>query len=207
MEFRIFSIFIPAKHYTTLTANTRHTHLTDEELLAAYRKSNDNEWLGHLLQRYTGLLLGVALKYLKEKLAAEDAVQQVFLKALTHMPKEEIQNFKGWLYILMRNHCLQQLRDRNVNTDDAALNYIAVPANEAEELQQHEFTLQQMEDCLGELNTEQRTTITLFYLQKKSYEQIITQTGYTFMQVKSFIQNGKRNLKTILLKKLGNRQQ
>ncbi len=189
-----------------MTANARHTNLTDEELIAAYRKSNDNEWLGHLLQRYTGLLLGVALKYLKEKLAAEDAVQQVFLKALTHMPKEEIQNFKGWLYILMRNHCLQQLRDKNQNTDDTALSYIAVPANEAEELQQHEFTLQQMEDCLGELNNEQRTTITFFYLQKKSYEQIITETGYTFMQVKSFIQNGKRNLKTILLKKLGQKQ-
>ena len=69
-------------------------------------------WLGYLLQRYTALLLGVALKYLKNKTYAEDAVQQVFEKVLTHMPKEDILNFKGWLYILMRNHCLQQLRDK-----------------------------------------------------------------------------------------------
>jgi RNA polymerase sigma factor (sigma-70 family) len=186
-----------------LTGNTRYIHLTDEELIIAYRKSNDNEWLGHLLHRYTALLFGVAMKYLKDKIPAEDAVQQVFLKALTHLPKEDILNFKGWLYILMRNHCLQQLRDKAINTDDAALGNIAVHTHESEELLQHEYTLQQMEECLELLNTEQRTTITLFYLQKQSYEQIITQTGYTFMQVKSFIQNGKRNLKAILIKKLG----
>ncbi len=186
-----------------MTGDTRHKNLTDEELLLAYRKSDDNQWLGYLLQRYTALLLGVALKYLKDRELAEDAVQQVFLKALTHLPKEQILNFKGWLYILVRNHCLQQLRDKPGSADDSALGQLAVSADEGEELMQHEYTLQQMESCIGLLSTEQRTTITMFYLQKQSYEQIISQTGYTFMQVKSFIQNGKRNLKTILLKKLG----
>ncbi len=186
-----------------MTGDTRHENLTDEELLLAYRKSDDNQWLGYLLQRYTALLLGVALKYLKDRELAEDAVQQVFLKALTHLPKEQILNFKGWLYILVRNHCLQQLRDKPGSADDSALGQLAVSADEGEELIQHEYTLQQMESCIGLLSIEQRTTITMFYLQKQSYEQIISQTGYTFMQVKSFIQNGKRNLKTILLKKLG----
>lgn len=181
--------------------DNRHKHLTDEELLMAYRKSDDNQWLGYLLQRYTGLLLGVAMKYLKDQEQSEDAVQQVFLKALTHLPKEEILNFKGWLYILIRNHCLQQLRDKHAYTGDAALGTIAI-TDQAEDLKHHEYTLQQMEASIPLLNLEQRTTITLFYLQKQSYEQIIAQTGYTFMQVKSHIQNGKRNLKIILLKKL-----
>ena len=86
-----------------------HTALTDEELLQRYRESGNAEWLGHLLQRYTMLMLGVALKYLKQKEQAEDAVQQVFYKTLTHLPEGEILNFKGWLYVLMRNHCLQLL--------------------------------------------------------------------------------------------------
>ncbi len=183
-----------------------HTTLSDEELILAYRRDDDNQWLGYLLQRYTALLLGVALKYLKDKTQAEDAVQQVFIKVLTHLPKEQILNFKGWLYILMRNHCLQQLRDKTYNIDDSALKHIPDHANNDEEIKWHEHTLQQMNEAIELLNEEQRKTIVLFYLKKCSYEQIIEQTGYTFMQVKSYIQNGKRNLKTILLKKLGERQ-
>ena len=185
-----------------MTGDNRYSKLSDEELLHTFRKTGDNLWLGQLLQRYTTLLLGVAMKYLKDRDSAEDAVQQVFLKVLTHIPKEEINNFKGWLYILMRNHCLQLLRDKTYNTDTEVLNGIAAPVNEHEALKAHEYTLQQMEEGIELLHEEQRVTITLFYLHKKSYEQITAETGYSFMQVKSFIQNGKRNLKMILLKKL-----
>ena len=169
-----------------------------------FRASGDNQWLGYLLQRYTALLLGVALKYLKDKPLAEDAVQQIFLKALTHLPQEDILNFKGWLYVLMRNHCLQQLRDKTYNTNEAALAQLPVTEPDKEEIQWQEHTLQQMNEAIRQLNEEQQKTIVLFYLKKYSYEQIIAQTGYTFMQVKSYIQNGKRNLRTILLKNPGN---
>jgi RNA polymerase sigma-70 factor (ECF subfamily) len=141
------------------------------------------------------------MKYLKNKVQAEDAVQQVFMKVLTHMPQEEIHNFKGWLYILMRNHCLQQMRDKTYHTDETALAQVAVLEADKDEMAWQDRTLGQMEEAIEQLNEEQRKTIVLFYLKKYSYEQIIAQTGYTFMQVKSFIQNGKRNLKTILLKK------
>jgi len=183
-----------------------NTSLTDEELLHNYRADGDNQWLGYLLLRYTTLLFGVALKYLKDKNQAEDAVQQVFEKVLTHFPKEDIYNFKGWLYILMRNHCLQQLRDKSYNADQAAWEHLPVTETDKEELLWHDHSLQQMEDAIQLLNEEQKSTIVLFYLKKYSYEQIIAKTGYTFMQVKSFIQNGKRNLKTILSKKLGDRR-
>jgi RNA polymerase sigma factor (sigma-70 family) len=175
---------------------------TDEELLALYRSSGDNAWLGTLLQRYTLLLLGVAMKYLKDKVIAEDAVQQVFEKALLHLPKEEIQNFKGWLYILMRNHCLQQLRDRHYNMGDEALQHVADTTTDKELLQLQDKALAHMEDALQELNEEQRSCIVQFYLEKKSYQQITDSTGFSFQQVKSYIQNGKRNLKLILLKAL-----
>lgn len=173
--------------------------------MRAYRADEDTQWLGYLLQRYTTLLLGVALKYLKDKPQAEDAVQQIFLKVLTNIPREEILNFKGWLYILMRNHCLQQLRDKNHHTDESMLAYVPATETDKEEIQWKEYNLQQMEEAIDELHEEQRKTIILFYLKKYSYEQIIEQTGYNFMQVKSYIQNGKRNLKTILLKRTGRR--
>ena len=188
-----------------MPVNKPYDHLSDEALLAAYRADSDKAWLGVLLQRYTALLLGVALKYLKEKAQAEDAVQQVFLKALTHLPKEEILNFKGWLYILMRNHCLQQLRDKTYNADESAIAHIPAHDTDVKALEWQEQTIDQMNEALQTLAEEQRITITLFYLEKCSYEQVIEKTGYTFMQVKSYIQNGKRNLKSILLKKTGNR--
>lgn len=161
--------------------------------------------MGVLLQRYTALLLGVAMKYLKDRTMAEDAVQQVFEAALTHLPAQPILNFKGWLYILMRNHCLQQLRSKTYTAGEELIEALPYDAGTGtQEAHQLEHTLQQMTEAIEQLSEEQRSTITLFYLQRHTYEQIIERTGYTFMQVKSYIQNGRRNLKTILSKKLGN---
>lgn len=191
-----------------LTRANQHmdnSRLTDEDLLNAWRTDGDNRRLGTLLQRYTTLLYGVAMKYLHDTGMAEDAVQQVFEKVLTHLPQDGISNFKGWLYVLMRNHCLQLLRDRGRFTSDEVLPQIASHTEDAEEVKWQEYTLRQLEEAITELAAGQRTCIELFYLKKNSYEQIIAQTGYTFMQVKSYIQNGKRNLKTLLLKRTGRR--
>ena len=189
-----------------LEINTKYQTLDDEALLQAYRRSSDNECLGYLLQRYTMLLLGVGMKYLKDKDEAQDAVQQVFLKAIMHFPKGEILNFKGWLYVLMRNHCLQMLRGATYKTDEQVLANLSDTGSESKEaLLEHEYTLEQMNEALEDLNEEQRVSVVMFYLKKMSYQQIMEQTGFTFTQVKSYIQNGKRNLKLILIKKLGNR--
>jgi RNA polymerase sigma factor (sigma-70 family) len=190
-----------------LANNAPYTGQSDEELLQAFRDSGDNQWLGLLLQRYTLLLLGVAMKYLKDRDEAQDAVQQVFMKAITHLPQGEIQNFKGWLYVLMRNHCLQLLRDKSYKVPEEVLGNIAAAANGMEDIRWHEYTLEQMNLALQELNKDQKNCVVLFYLEKKSYQQVMEQTGFNFAQVKSFIQNGKRNLKIILLKKLGNTPQ
>lgn len=185
-----------------MASPSQYSTLPDEELLQTYRSTGDNQWLGILLQRYTGLLLGVAMKYLKDRTLAEDAVQHVFETTLTKLPTGAIANFKGWLYILMRNHCLQHIRDKAYNTDESAMEGIADTLGSHETIQWHEYTLVQLEAALEEINEEQRKAITLFYLHKQTYEQIIEKTGFTFMQVKSYIQNGKRNLRTILMKKL-----
>lgn len=185
-------LLLPPDQYTTLT---------DEDLLLRYHSSRNNEWLGYLLQRYTTLLLGVAMKYLKDRTLAEDAVQQVFLKALTHMPQGEMQNFKGWLYILMRNYCLQQLRDKSYNAGEAMLVNIPEKGTDLEEIQWKDNTLAQLEEAVEQLNEEQKYCLKAFYLQKQPYQAIMDKTGYSFAQVKSYIQNGKRNLKLILLQK------
>ena len=176
-------------------------HITDNELIERFLSDQNKEWLGILLERYTLLLLGVCMKYLKQEEAAKDAVQQVFLKALNEIGKYPIQYPKSWLYKVACNHCLMQLRDQKTSlplADNAPL--IEEPSN-IQEHQEKELNLSLLETCITELNKEQQTCITLFYLQKQSYHAIADATGMSVLQVKSHIQNGKRNLKILMVKK------
>jgi RNA polymerase sigma-70 factor (ECF subfamily) len=61
--------------------------------------------------------------------------------------------------------------------------------------------LEWMGQSLEELGKEQKLCVILFYLEKRSYQEIALTTGYTLMQVKSYIQNGKRNLRLSIEKK------
>jgi RNA polymerase sigma factor (sigma-70 family) len=183
-------------------SSDRYAHMTDQDLLERFYQDRDNQWLGIVLQRYTLLLLGVCMKYLKNEEEARDAVQQIFLKSLTELGKYKVQYIKSWLYMVAKNHCLMQLRDRTINTPIEKEELTADAPAAIKELQEKEITLSLLESSLEELNTEQKTCVTLFYLQKKSYQSIAEQTGYSLLQVKSYIQNGKRNLKMLVEKKM-----
>jgi RNA polymerase sigma factor (sigma-70 family) len=177
--------------------------MTDQELLERYYDSRENDWLGILLQRYTLLLLGVCMKYLKEEEEARDCVQQIFIKVITELGKYRVVYFKSWIYTIARNHCLMKLRDQHghpVELSDAML----AAWDEEPGSKQHwekEQWLEWMGQSLEELGKEQKLCVILFYLQKRSYQDIATATGFTLMQVKSHIQNGKRNLKLLMEKR------
>jgi len=185
--------------------SSRYDHITDNELLEYYYRDDSTEWIGILLERYTLLLLGVCMKYLKNEAEARDAVQQVFLKVLTEVSKKyEITYFKSWLYMVAKNHCLMKLRAQQGKYVTEIQDYHVPSAGteEREDLLQHEQTFVYLEEALQELNEEQKQCVILFYLKKMSYQQVAQQTGYSMLQVKSYIQNGKRNLRIILEKKL-----
>lgn len=182
----------------------KHNHLTDQELLEQFYSRQDNEWLGILLQRYTLLLLGVSMKYLKNEEEAKDSVQQIFLKVIQELQKYKVEYFKSWLYMVAKNHCLMKLRDKQGKlTAEINERVAATPGEETDQqsLLMNEQTLSLMEVSLKELNPEQQQCVTLFYLQKKSYQEVSEETGFTLLQVKSYIQNGKRNLKLLIEKK------
>lgn len=183
----------------------KYAHISDEQLLDHFYRDHDNAWLGILLQRYTLLLLGVCMKYLKNEEEAKDSVQQVFLKVIQEMHKYRVVYFKSWVYMVAKNYCLMKLRDRQGKiTTEINERLTAAPQEETDRqtLIQNDHTLELMEAALKELNREQQQCVTLFYLQKKSYQEISQQTGYSLLQVKSYIQNGKRNLKILIEKKL-----
>ncbi len=188
--------------YFQVVSKYRYNHITDSELLNKFYSDKDTQWLGILLQRYTFLLLGVCMKYLKNEEAAKDAVQQIFLKAIVELEKYKVTYLKSWLYMVAKNHCLMNLRDRHIFIPVEERTEIIAAETNPEERINKEATLTILEKALSELNREQKTCVTLFYLQKKSYQDIVDTTGYTLLQVKSFIQNGKRNLKLLVEKKM-----
>ncbi|MBO9571571.1 MAG: sigma-70 family RNA polymerase sigma factor [Chitinophagaceae bacterium] len=177
--------------------------MTDQELLDKFYKDHDNNLLGILFERYTLLLFGLSMKYLKNEEEAKDAVQQVFLKAITELKKYRVQYFKSWLYMVAKNHCLMKLRERNRFSSEIKEEMVTVEdiSNIGEHVEKDK-RLELMSNSIEQLNTEQKQCVTLFYLEKKSYQEISAILGYSILQVKSYIQNGKRNLKIIMEKKI-----
>ena len=170
--------------------------IDDKTLLARFHAEGDNAWLGILLERYTALLFGVCMKYLKHEEDARDSVQQIFLKVISEMHKYEVEYFKSWLYMVAKNHCLMKLRDKKIYT--AELNEQAMTRPDEKLLhaaKEREITLDRMESAMLKLNPEQRKAVEMFYFEKKSYQQIADEENISVMQVKSNIQNGKRNLR------------
>jgi RNA polymerase sigma-70 factor (ECF subfamily) len=192
-------------NYFPFVKADKYQHITDQELLEQFYNDHNNEWLGILLQRYTLLLLGVSMKYLKNEEDAKDSVQQIFLKVIQELQKYKVEYFKSWLYMVAKNHCLMKLRDRQGKiTTEINDRLAAKPGEETDQqtLIQTDYTLDLMEAALKELNAEQQQCVTLFYLQKRSYQEVSDETGYSMLQVKSYIQNGKRNLKLLIEKKM-----
>ncbi|QJB30226.1 sigma-70 family RNA polymerase sigma factor [Chitinophaga oryzae] len=184
--------------------NSAIQQLTDQELLQRFKTDQNSEWIGVLFDRYALLLLGMCMKYLKNEEDARDAVQQIFLKVLSDVNKHEIQFFRAWIYQVAKNYCLMQLRQQHLKyreeiTDKHAGELAADPEDQRSH-QEKDVLLNSMEQALNFLNPEQKVCVELFYLQKKSYQEIADQTSFSLLQVKSYIQNGKRNLKLILEK-------
>ncbi|MBP7109922.1 MAG: sigma-70 family RNA polymerase sigma factor [Chitinophagaceae bacterium] len=177
--------------------NISHNSLSDKELVALYKESGDMAVLGELYQRYMELVYGVCLKYYKDPETAKDSVMQIFEELVPKLRKHEVENFKPWLHQVAKNHCLMQLRTpKNMKTVE--FKYELVQSEDNVHLNgvlEKEENFKKLEFCLGTLTNEQRETVKLFYLDGKCYNEIVEITGLEWNQVRSFIQNGRRNLK------------
>ena len=180
---------------------SRHDDTADIQLLASYRKSGDLAVLGKLYQPYMGLVYGVCLKYLKDEEQCKDAVMQIFEELIDKVTRHEIKQFRGWLYVLARNYCLMQLLSAKkydvVGIDDVMENTIVLHPDDTDD---KEHTMKALERCMDKLPKAQKQSVDMFYYNNKCYKEIVDKTGYTLNEVKSYIQNGKRNLKICLEK-------
>jgi RNA polymerase sigma factor (sigma-70 family) len=177
--------------------NISHPSLTDKELVALYKQSDDMNALGELFQRYMDLIYGVCLKYFKEPELAKDSVMQIFEELVPKLKKYEVDNFRGWLHQVAKNYCLMQLRTpKNLKTVEFKTDFVQSEENvHLNGVFEKEENFKKLEYCLGTLTEQQREAIRLFYLEGKCYNEIVEITGQDWNQVRSCIQNGRRNLK------------
>jgi RNA polymerase sigma-70 factor (ECF subfamily) len=182
---------------------------SDENLVVNYQNTKNNLVVGELFKRHSLLCFTVCVKYLKDEDAAHDATMNIFEKLFIDLQKHQITNFKSWLHTVCKNHCLILLRKPNVlvsiNEDEEENENLFMQLsnilNHEDDKQEKEEKLQAVENAILGLKDKQKQCIELFYLKQKSYVEIAAITGYSENEVKSYIQNGKRNLKIILEQK------
>lgn len=195
----------PVNMTNPLTDNNIFDHLSDEELTGIYRESGQREIMGEVYKRYTHLVLGVCIKYLKNRDDARDTAMEVFERLFVSLRKYEVHNFKSWLFTVTKSHCAMMLRQRkkegiSVGWEDHLFTEVMENGHFL-----HHTTEDELEDrirklhyALNNLSPGQQQCVLLYYFDEKSYQEIENQTGYSANQVKSNLQNGKRNLKLAL---------
>lgn len=176
----------------------------EQKLIRAYKETTSLEILGKLYAPYMHLVYGLCLKYLKDPSDAQDAVMVIFEMLVEKLSKHEVLHFKSWLYVLSKNHCLMEIRKNKKSTSkrigDFSLDFMENqyhlhPINESI---RDEDNIERLNVCIEQLKSTQKECVELFYLEKKSYLEIVEITTYELKKVKSAIQNGKRNLKTCM---------
>jgi RNA polymerase sigma-70 factor (ECF subfamily) len=186
-----------------LEISGKHKEKSDEELLEKFRLSVNLDLLGELFARNMHLVYGVSLKYFKDRDEAQDAVMNIFEKLITDLPKHKVQNFKSWLYVLTKNHCLMEIRSRK--STDRKLEGLKIEqefmesADEMHPIDREDNSIEDaLKDCIEKLKSEQKQCIELFYYKKLCYQEVAEELNMDEKKVKSYLQNGKRNLKICL---------
>lgn len=178
---------------------------TDEDLLALLKKTQKLEYFQQLYERYIPLVYGLCLKYLKDAELSQDAVMDIYEDLAKKVARYEIDVFKNWLYSVVRNHCFALLKenkkeiivnfDSNLMESDSLIDLLGEENSDEEKAQA-------VNACIEQLPEPQRISIMAFFFDNKSYAEIVDLTSYNLKSVKSYIQNGRRNLKICLEKKL-----
>ena len=191
-----------------LEISGKHPDSTDEDLLRQFQRTGSLDTLGELYSRYMHLVYGVSLKYLEDRDEAKDTVMQIFEKLASDLPGQEVRNFKSWLYVLTKNQCLMQIRSQKSEAGRMEKYKIEQEFMESGQdlhpLDKEDHSVEDaLKKCIEQLKNEQKQCIELFYYEKLCYQEIAALLKIDEKKVKSYLQNGKRNLKICLERKNG----
>jgi RNA polymerase sigma-70 factor (ECF subfamily) len=179
------------------------TKVPDETLLFKYQECGDLQILADLYQQYMDVVYGVCLKYLRTPDDAKDAVINIYEELIIKVKKHQVEHFKAWLYQLAKNHCLMILRKKKTFPIEIDSELVQLKdESHLEEAMTKEAHLTIMQECINQLVSQQKIAIELFYFKEKCYKEIAETTKMDVNKVKSFIQNGRRNLKICMDNKI-----
>ncbi|MCA5005627.1 RNA polymerase sigma factor [Sphingobacterium bovistauri] len=175
---------------------------SDESLLTKHLSTDDLAVLGELYARHSEMVYYVCLRYFKDEEKSKDAVMQLFEQLIVKIKKQEIKDFPKWLYVVAKNFCLMELRSAKNNFEISTNEFVEFMPNlhPQDSYIEKEERLSQLESCIEKLPEKQRMSIDLFFINQKCYKEVVEITGFSMNDVKSYIQNGKRNLKNCMEK-------
>jgi len=181
------------------------SQLSDEQLVARYRDGDDMDALAFLFDKYLDLIFGVCMKYFKQPQDSEDGTMAVFEVLVVKLKTHDVHNFKSWLYVLTKHYCLQKLRQRGKtltkNSEDILMQLVdEVHPDDVYLIESRENGLR---ECIQQLPADQKRTVQLFYFESQSYVEIADTMSVDKEKGRSFIQNGRRNLRVCMNKKNG----
>ncbi len=179
-----------------------HRNLSEADNLASFKATGDLEVLGKIYEPYMDMVFAVCYKYLRNSEESKDAVMQIFEQLIIKLRNHKVDNFRSWLHSLARNHCLMQIRATGSAQFENSDSFFMENRIELHQDSEHDFEIDEklngLEKCMEKLNIEQKTSVQLFYIEEKCYQEVAEITGFELSKVKSYIQNGKRNLKMCL---------
>ena len=177
-------------------------NISDTVLLEQYQSTVDLKILGELYARHSEMVYYVCLRYFKDEEKSKDAVMQIFEQLIIKVHKQDIKDFTKWLYVVVKNFCLMDIRSHKKNIEIPMDDFVEFSINlhQVDDYTEKEEQLTKLERCVGKLPDKQKAAVDLFFIQEKCYKDIVEMTGYSMNEVKSFIQNGKRNLKNCMEK-------
>lgn len=186
--------------------------LPDADLIKQFQRDQQRICVSVLYRRYEHLVYGNAAQYFPDHNDRQDIVGEVFEKVMRKLPTTQVESFSSWLFVMTRNVCISRLRKRPPEQSSSD-NWEEVEKKSGQFMENAAVTrlmnegdperqLTLLRQALAELNGEQRQCVQLFFLEEKSYREIAELTAFPIKKVKSMLQNGKRNLRIQLSKKM-----
>ena len=186
---------------------------SDEELLAR-AGDGDKEALEDLFRRYRLVAYRVAYRLLGHEADALDAVQEAFIKALTHLPSfQGRSSFKTWLLRVVSNAALDLGRQRGrreclsleaAELRENDLSLLLVPDESAAQLDRSELRMM-LDQALLTLSDAQRQTFVLHAEAGLSYREVAEVMNISIGTVMSRLFYARQKLRSHLADKLSPR--
>lgn len=170
---------------------------TDLELRQSLARGQYREAFERLLELYKEKVFHLACSMLGNETQAEDATQDIFLKAWKGLPGYNGQaSLSTWLYTISRNTCLTALKRRTahatVSLDDPGAEGTVESLARCEDPEKG--ASMDVHQMLVQLPEKYRQVIMLFYLEQKSYEETAALMGIPLGTVKTFLYRARKEL-------------